>query len=52
MLIRLKCDLKSGDTLLREGTILRVILHNRLGARAAAWNGDIHIISASDFDWA
>ena len=50
-MIRLRTDLLSGNTMLPEGTLLRVILHNRLGARAAAWNGDIHIISASDFDW-
>ena len=50
-MIRLKTDLLSGNTRLPEGTILHVILHNRLGARAAAWNGNIHIIHADDFDW-
>jgi hypothetical protein len=50
--IVLKFDLLSGRKLLRAGTRLRVIASNSYGARAADAEREIHVVRASDFDWA
>lgn len=50
--IILKYELRDGDTILREGTRLRVIRSNSYGARAVDASGEIHVIKAEYFDWA
>lgn len=51
LIIRLRFDLVSCRKPLYAGTALRVILHNRFGARAGDHEGDIHLVLTGDFEW-